>query len=218
MQSNDLPMISGPSDSTQVELAQVGPPPAPAKPLSEIRKPPVLVPRAAAPEDEDPERLLREYSDRQKTKVLRLEQKSAEYRNVAAERDGYRTKAETLSKALQEARQQLEGAEKADGIIKDLKGKIDATILSNSILVEEKDKLKRGLAQQTENLKRAEERAGQAERSLSESQKALDTQIEGRKDAESRVGAAIQALQGRPDPQIAKPAVAPARSPAVLAK
>ena len=165
-----------------------------------------VVERAPAADDEDPEKLLREYADRQKTKVLRLEQQLTEYRKVVAERDGLRAKVDALGRELQDAKRQLEAAGKSDEIIKDLQGKVDAAILSNSILADDKEKLKKALSTQTENLKKSEERAVQAEKSLAEQQKQLAEQKSGREAAESRVAAALEALQAdAPAPAKAAP-------------
>src|SRR6185295_16287284 len=89
------------------------------------------VPSASGGEDEDPEKLLREYAERQKTKLVRLEQQVVEYKKVVAERDSLRAKVEALSKELQDAKRQVEVAAKSDEVIKDLQGKVDAAILSN---------------------------------------------------------------------------------------
>lgn len=246
----DLPMISLPSDSTQVDLnpkkeVQVNAPeprrnpttqvpkpaapaPAPADPrkASEVRSAsPAVAPKPAAPpaprpvsdpsasrpggpvvkaappsavpsEEEDPEKLLREYADRQKVKLQRLEQQLVEYKKVVAERDSLRAKVDALGKELQDAKRQIEVAAKSDEVIKDLQGKVDAAILSNSILTDDKEKLKKGLSQQTEHLKKAEDRASQAERSLAETEQKLAQEREAREQAEFRVSAALQALQG----------------------
>jgi hypothetical protein len=165
------------------ELAKPAPPPAPPAPAE-----------AAEPE-EDPEKLLREYADRQKVKVQRLEQQLLEFKRVLAERDALRGKSESLARELAEARRQLEAAAKLDAVIKDLQGKIDAAILSNGILTEDKEKLKKGLAEQTSNFRKSEDRAVLAEKSLAEAQKSLAAQAEGRKEAEARISSALQVLQ-----------------------
>jgi hypothetical protein len=276
MSSDDLPMISQPTDSAEIELSpqkevQVNAPEprrtpttqvpkpasaesAPAKPLarveaptvpmqpgpdprksSEARRPGSVAPvrpsndpsasRPAAPavraplppagsEDEDPEKLLREYAERQKTKVVRLEQQVVEYKKVVAERDSLRAKVEALGRELQDAKRQLEVAEKSDEVIKDLQGKVDAAILSNSILSEDKEKLKKGLSQQTEHLKKAEDHAAQLEKHLAEVQGKLSEQTAGREEAEARVAAALDALQGEAGAASAEtPASRPAAAP-----
>jgi len=249
--SEDLPMISHPSDSTQVELTPqkevpVTAPEPKRNPTTEVRKlnaaandprlasdarkpatvaparpasaeapagrpaaPPSAsasrpaapavkapIPQAGGGDDEDPEKLLREYAERQKTKVVRLEQQVTEYKKVVAERDSLRAKVDALSKELQDAKRQVEVAAKSDEVIKDLQGKVDAAILSNSILTEDKNKLKTGLSQQTEHLKKSEERAEKAEKSLAELQKKLAEETAGRQEAEDRVAAALDVLQG----------------------
>lgn len=179
------------------------PPPAansatrPAAPV--VRAP---IPAAAAPagEDEDPEKLLREYADRQKTKVVRLEQQLVEYKKVLGERDGLRGKVEALSKELQDAKRQLEASAKSEDMIKDLQGKVDAAVLSNSILAEDKEKLKKGLAQQTEHFAKAQERAELAEKALAEAQEELVRQTQGREEAEAKVSTALKALQSDASP------------------
>lgn len=155
-------------------------------------------------EDEDPEKLLREYADRQKTKMVRLEQQLAEYKKVVAERDSLRAKVEALGKELQDAKRQVEASTKSEEVIKDLQGKVDAAILSNSILSEDKEKLKKALAQQTEHLKKAEERGAQADKRLAEVEKQLAEEADVRQAAEARIAGALEALQSEaPAPKAA---------------
>ncbi len=209
---------------------------------SEARKAGTVTPKAPAPaaqestEDEDAEKLLREYTERQKTKVLRLEQQVVEQKKVAAERDAFRAKAESLAKELQDSRRQLEGSAKSEEVIKDLQGKLDAALLSHTMATDEVGKLKAKVHEYADVLRKSEARASQFEKSLHEAQAALKAQSDGRKEAESRVAAALQALQGaspvdsavtRPVPSASRPpeaapkaaAPAPARpAPAVIRK
>lgn len=177
------------------------------RPVAPVVKAPIP---AAAPagEDEDPEKLLREYAERQKTKVVRLEQQLVEYRKVVAERDGLRAKVDALTKELQDAKRQVEASAKTEDMVKDLQGKVDAAVLSNSILAEDKEKLKKGLAQQTEHFEKSQQRAEAAEKALAEAQDELVKQTQGREEAESKVAAALKALQGEGAPA-ARPAPAP---------
>lgn len=250
MSSDDLPIISLSSDSTQVELtpqkeAKVGapepirppakpatalgvptvqpdarkasearkpvsvaPPPAPARPVSDpsASRPaapsvrPAPAPAPAPADDEDPEKLLREYADRQKTKLVRLEQQLVEYKKIIAERDALKAKVDALGKDLQEARRQVEASAKSEEMIKDLQGKVDAAILSNSILSEDKEKLKKALSQQTEYLKKAEDRGTQAEKALADLETQLAEESDAREAAESKVEAALAALQAEAAP------------------
>lgn len=173
---------------------------------SEVRKPgsvaPAAAPRPAAPaaaaesSEEDPERFLREYADRQKTKVHRLEQQLVELKKVTAERDALRSKSEALAKELGEARKQLEAAAKADDVIKDLQGKVDAALLSGAMATDEIGKLRAKSESLEASIKGAEERAKTAERTLTETIRSLSSQTEGRKDAEARISNALHALQG----------------------
>jgi hypothetical protein len=174
-----------------------------------VRPPTASVPTVSAGiEDEDPEKLLREYADRQKTKMVRLEQQVVEYKKIVAERDSLRAKVDSLGKELQEARRQLEASAKSEDMIKDLQGKVDAAILSNSILSEDKDKLKKALSQQTEFLKKSEDKNAQTEKSLAELEKQLAEEAGARETAEAKVDAALEALQGG-----APAAKAPAEKP-----
>jgi hypothetical protein len=204
----------------------VAPAAAPARPATDASasrpaapsvRPPAATPSPAAStgDDEDPEKLLREYADRQKTKVVRLEQQLAEYKKIIAERDALKAKVEALGKELQEARRQVEASVKSEEVIKDLQGKVDAAILSNSILSEDKEKLKKALAQQTENLKKAEDRGTQAEKSLAEAEKKLAEESGARDAAEGKVAAALQALQagGAPAPRPAAAEKATSEAP-----
>ncbi|HLY11986.1 MAG TPA: hypothetical protein VKW04_21980 [Planctomycetota bacterium] len=261
MNSDDLPMISLSSDSTQVELtpqkeAKVGaseptrppvrpagapapsaapsdprkasearkpgsiaPAPAPARSANDpsasrpaapsVRPAPAPVPSSSSSEDEDSEKLLREYADRQKTKLVRLEQQLVEYKKIVGERDALKAKVDALGKELQDARRQLDASAKSEEVIKDLQGKVDAAILSNSILSEDKEKLKKALSQQTEHLKKAEERCAQTEKSLAEVEKKLIEETDSREAAESKVSAALAALQSEEAPA---PKAAPERA------
>ena len=242
--NEDLPMISLPSDSTEVEStpqkeAIVNVPDARRNPTTSVPKPaaPAASPRPATPpaakpandaasasrpaapavkapipaaggDDEDPEKLLREYTERQKTKVVRLEQQLVDSRKIAAERDALRVKVETLTKEYDAAKKMIEAASKQDDVIKDLQGKVDAAILSNSILTEDKKKLKEALSQQTEHLKKAEERGAQAEKTLAEAQEKLVSETQAREEAQAKVAAALQALQSESAP-VARPAASP---------
>jgi len=171
--------------------------PSASRPSAPSVKPPTAsVPTVSAGgEDEDPEKLLREYADRQKTKMVRLEQQVVEYKKIVAERDSLRAKVDALGKELQESRRQLEASAKSEDVIKDLQGKVDAAILSNSILSEDKEKLKKALSQQTEFLKKSEDKNALNEKSVAELEKQLAEEADAREAAESKVAAALQALQ-----------------------
>jgi hypothetical protein len=165
-------------------------------------KPPAAAPRPAAPppppaarEDEDPEKLLREYADRQKTKVNRLEVELVELRKAAAEREQFRQKSEGQAREISDLRAKLDAAGKLDGIIKDLQGKLDAAILSNGMVSDENGKLKAKVQELAAAKAKLEERAGHAEKSLADASKALASEKEARRDAEGRVAAALQALR-----------------------
>ena len=178
-------------------------PAAPANPSASRPAAPAVkapIPQAAGGEDEDPEKLLREYAERQKTKLVRLEQQLVETKKVAAERDGLRAKVEALTKELENAKRQIEASAKSEDMIKDLQGKVDAAVLSNSILAEDKEKLKKGLAQQTEHFTKAQERAEQAEKSLADAQDQLVKETQAREEAQAKVAAAIKALQSDASP------------------
>lgn len=169
------------------------------------------VPTVSAGDDEDPEQLLREYADRQKTKMVRLEQQVVEYKRIVAERDSLRAKVDALGKELQEARRQVEASTKSEEVIKDLQGKVDAAILSNSILSEDKEKLKKALSQQTEHLKNAEQRGDETEKNLAELEKQLAEEADARESAEAKVAAALKALQSHaPAPKAAEKPVSEA--------
>jgi len=212
------------------EIRKPGLAPAPARPApapqaadprkaSEIRKPvapPPLRPAPAAePAEEDPEKLLRQYAEQQKTKVQRLEQQVVEHRKLQAERDALRAKSEALARELGDARKQLEAAAKSDEVIRDLQSKVDAAILSSSMEKDELTKVKARAEALEAGQKKAEERAGQAEKALAEAHRSLASQTEGRKDAESRIAGALQALQGEHVSRTATVRVPSAEAPAV---
>lgn len=223
MAPDDLPMISESTDSTRIDLpakpapkpaappppaakpavgtAKVAAVPAPARPAAAPAPKPPAAPApapSAARDDEDPEKLLREYADRQKTKVTRLEGELAELRKTAAEREQYRVKWEMATRDLHDARAKLEAASKLDAVIKDLQGKLDAAILSNSMLTDESGKLKARVQELAAAAKKHEEKAAQAEKGLADASRALAAEKEARRDAEARIAAAAQALQPRP--------------------
>ena len=175
--------------------------PAVAKPVAAAPKPAAPPPAsnpAAAREDEDPEKLLREYADRQKTKVNRLEVELVELRKAAAEREQFRQKSEAQARDLSELRAKLDAASRMDAVIKDLQGKVDAAILANGMLTDENGKLKAKVQELGAAGRKSEERAVFAEKSLAECSKALATEKDARKDAEARIAAAAHALQPRP--------------------
>src|ERR1041384_6850790 len=184
-------------------------PQAPAEPRkgTEIRKPVSATPPparpapAAEPVEEDPEKLLREYAERQKTKVLRLEQQLVELKKVQTEREAYRIKGEALARELTEAKKQLEASAKSDAVIKDLQGKVDAALLSSSMDKDEIGKLRAKNEAFEAAVKKSEEKAAHFERMFSEAQKQLVAQTEGRREAETRVAGALRPLQG----EISKP-------------
>lgn len=226
MASGDFPAISQPTDSTRIDIkpsppkaaAVKTPPPSPAPAVrpaaapdprkgSEIRRPapaappaavkPAPPPPPAARDDEDPEKLLREYADRQKSKVSRLEVEITELRKAAAEREQFRLKSEAQARDIAELRAKLDAASKMDSVIKDLQGKVDAAILANGMLTDENGKLKAKVQELTASGRKSEERAVHAEKGLADASRALTTEKEARKDAEARIAAAAQALQPR---------------------
>ncbi|HEX7900278.1 MAG TPA: hypothetical protein VF950_21095 [Planctomycetota bacterium] len=227
MASGDFPVISQPTDSTRIDIkpsppkafAVKPPPPAAPKPAAApadarkatqsvpaVAKPPAAAaPKPAAPppppaarEEEDPEKLLREYADRQKTKVNRLEVELVELRKAAAEREQFRLKSEAQAREIAELRAKLEAASRMDAVIKDLQGKVDAAILANGMLTDENGKLKAKAQELGAAGRKAEERATFAEKGLAESSKALAAEKDARKDADARIAAAAHALQPRP--------------------
>jgi hypothetical protein len=162
---------------------------------SEFRRPaPTPAPAPAAPVDEDPENLLREYAERQKTKMARLESQLGDLRKATSERDAYKARAEQLGRELQEAKAKLEAAGKVDAVVKDLQAKVDAAILSNSMMTEENGKLKARVGELSAAAKKAEERAVLAEKSLVETSKHATSHQEARREAEARIAAALEAL------------------------
>src|SRR4029453_19033460 len=102
------------------------PPPPPHAPGGKAPDPAPAAPGGG--EDEDPEKLLREYADRQKTKVVRLEQQLVEDKKVVGERDALPAKVESMTKELQDAKRQVEASGKSEEMIRDLQGKVDAAV------------------------------------------------------------------------------------------
>jgi hypothetical protein len=222
MDREDLPVISPSSDSTKIEglHAEARPPapkpasaPSPLKSPTETRRAVTAPPRPAAPpppapvgrDEEDPEKLLREYADRQKNKIGRIEQ---DLQRTVGERDSFKSKGETLAKELHDARTQLQMIPKLEETIKDLQQKVDAALLSNGMAQAENSKLKLKASDLEGNLRKAEERAAHAEKSLADTQGWLKQQTQGRLEAEQRIAIALQTLQGKVG---AAPAPAPAK-------
>jgi len=193
-----VPKPAAPAAPARPAAPQAAKPAGDAASASRPAAPAVKAPiPAPVGDDEDGEKLLREYAERQKTKVVRIEQ---EFKKVAVERDALRVKVDAIAKELETAKKQIEAASRQDDVIKDLQGKVDAAILSNSILTEDKKKLKEALSQQTEHLNKAQERAAAAEKSLAESQEKLVTETQAREEAQSKVAAALEALQSESAP------------------
>jgi len=194
-------------------LAAPAPAPAAApqdpRKASEIRKPAtasVPIAQPAGDEDPDPEKLLREYADRQKTKMARLESQLGDLKKTTVERDAWRAKVDQLSKELAETKAKLEAAGRMDAVIKDLQGKLDAAILSNSMQAEEHAKIKAKASEYAAAAHKFEERAVNAEKTLAETIKTASAQQEARKHAEARIAAALQALgSAAPAPAAARP-------------
>ena len=202
-----------PTDSTKIDSVPVAT--APRKPGSEVKRPGSEIrkalPAAAAPpkpaapaprpapaeavSDDDSEKLLREYAERQKTQL----------KKVAGERDGFRARAEQQAREIADLRKQLDAASKADDVIKDLQGKLDAALLSNTMLSDENAKLKARLPALEATQKKFEEKTALLERNLAEAQKSLAAQADARKEADARIASALQALQ----PRAAAPPPAP---------
>jgi hypothetical protein len=199
--ASEIRKPAAPADPRKASEARKPGSVAPAAPRPAMIAPAAVPPRpAAAPaagaEDEDPEKLLREYAERQKTKVLRLEQQLGEQKRVLAERDALKSRIDVLTRELQEARRQIEASARQEEMIKDLQAKVDASLLASTMATDENGKLKTKIQETVEALRKAEARGAQAEKSLAEAQKALAAQSEGRKDAEARIAAALQVLQG----------------------
>lgn len=195
----DLPVIDF-SDSTKVEglhAEEKKPPPRPAPPRTppETRRAAVPTPRPAASApvagEEDPEKLLQQYAERQKNRIARLEQ---DLQKTAGERDALQARADTLSRELTDSRQRIVKLEES---VRDLQQKLDAAVLSNGMLQTELSKVKARVHDLEGNLRQTEERAAQAEKSLAEAQLAVRQQTQARQEAEAKIAAALQALQGK---------------------
>ncbi len=170
-------------------------PPARVSPITVAAPGPLVAPPAPAVDD-DPERLLREYAERQKTRVARLEQQIADLRRATAERDALRVRCEGLDRELGETRRQADAAAKAaEDLNRELQRRLDDALLSHSMISSENAKLKMRLQDAEAAAKKQEERAAAAERSFAESQGSLRQQLEARQELEGRVSAALQALQ-----------------------
>lgn len=193
--SRAVPAAAPPPQGTDPRKSSEARKPGSVTPAAPAARPPA---HAAEPPEEDPEKFIREYADRQKTKVLRLEQQVGELRKVQTERDAFRSKGETLAKELLDARRQLDAAAKADVVIKDLQAKVDAALLSSSMDKDELTKLRAKVEALEASLKRTEDRAVAAERNLAETTRSLSSQTEARREAEARISAALHTLQSEP--------------------
>ena len=221
MDREDFPLISPASDSIKIDglhaeepkpAPKPAPAPAPQRNPTETRRATTVPVRPAAPppppaaggrDEDDPEKLLREYADRQKNKIGRMEQ---DLQKMTGERDALKTKSETLAKELQDARSQLQMIPKLEETIKGLQEKVDAALLSNGMVQAENSKFKLKVGELEASLKKTEERATHAEKSLADTQTWLKQQTQGRLEAEQKIAIALQTLQGKPG---AAPAPAP---------
>lgn len=211
MDRNDLPAISPGSASPEVKpvtkLVLPAPTPvhapAPKPAPAVVSKPPLPVPTRV--DEDDGEKLIREFTERQKIKMARLEQQVTELGKVTAERDSAKGRIDAIGKELLGTRKELENALKNVELAKDLKHKLDAAMISNSMLSAENAKFQA----RTKDL---EARVRDLEASLKRHQ-------EKSAEAESRIQAALHALQPKPaTPAPAPVPVAAAPVAAALAK
>lgn len=209
---DEAPAIRLSSDGVKLKPASVraaAPRPVSARPMSEIRRPVAPAPRpapvpakAAAPpaapvgDDDDPEQLLKQYTERQKNKVARLERQVAELQKVVAERDAYKAKCHAFAQELTETKKRLEAAATQDEVVKDLQSQVDAAIHSNNMLTEEKAKHDSTMEDLESKIIMLEERGKQANQALMAAHKFLVAQRDIVKDADTRVVSAIQMIQG----------------------
>lgn len=174
MESEDLPFISQPADFELIEEPKAAP--RAAKPE------PARAPR----DDDDPETLLRQYAERQKTKTARFEQ---DLQKMGAERS-------KLVNELALVKTQLQTAQKLDLVVQDLQAQLDAALKSHSMLSSENAKLKMRLGENEGNGKKFEEKARQAEQNLAEAKAALERETVARQEVDIRVASAVRTLQG----------------------
>ena len=91
--------------------------------------------------------------------------------------------------------------ERAEAVVKDLQSQVDAAILSNTMLTEEKEKHDSMLDELESKVIMLEERGKQANQALMTAHKALSAHREVVKDADTRIVSAIQSIQGGSKPK-----------------
>jgi chromosome segregation ATPase len=214
MEREDLPIFSMDSEGEPAAAAPPAPAPAAKKPApapaprpAPVPMKPAAVAKPAAPAPapapaDDPEALLREYAERQKTKLARLEQKVAEFDALAAERDALQGKADVLAAELAVVKKKLAAAEGLEAVNHDLQQKMDAALLAHSMLSTENAKLKMRVQEIEQKAQKGDERLSQVEKALADTKAALLAESEARKEAEARISAAWDALQPRSESKI----------------
>ena len=180
----DMPVISAPED-THV-----------ATPL-----PPTRTPLGVADEAAE---LLTDLKTRQNTTLRKLETVLSEHKRLVSERDTLKMKATELDRHLSMAKERLEEAEHADAKIRDLQNKLDAAMLSYSMLATEHTKSKTRLAEVEMRLSQTEARAISVRQEADNALTTLSVCMQAREEAEYRLNASMAILQGKPLPERAK--------------
>ncbi|MBI2931826.1 MAG: hypothetical protein HYY16_09255 [Planctomycetes bacterium] len=159
-------------------------------PLAPISK----KPEAAAPSaiDKESDLLLQQHRA--------IEEALRNYGPIKREREDLRVRVAMLEHELAQTRQQVAELRVQADKVKELQEKLDASLLSHSMLSTENAKLKMRLSEVEDKLKQSEQRAQTTEGVLKKMETALQNAKEARDDAERRIAGALAALQARPRP------------------
>ncbi len=212
MNRKDLPIISLSTESSRMRSVRDPADPPPAGPAPEKKQavepsppPPPPQPAPLAVDEDDSEKLLHAYADRQKLKIARLEEKLTQQPRLVAERDALRARVDGIERELRAAKQQLLAAAKAQEIFNELQQKLNAATAAEKASSEENARIKIRLAEADEESGKLKERTGKAEKGLAEAEKALAAQTRAREAAEARITGALMALQSK---AVSKPSAA----------
>lgn len=130
--------------------------------------------------------------------LRKVESVIAEHKKAVAERETLRQRVAELEHQLAQARTRLVEAEKSDAQVRDLQQKLDAALLSHSMIATDSNKTKIRLAEVETKLTQADSTASASKKELDGALASLNTHARAREEAERRVAAALAALQGQP--------------------
>lgn len=161
---------------------------APAR-MSPKKADPIPPPSAVKPPMDDAESLLRQHKA--------VEEGLRNYARVTKERDEVRAKVASLEHELAQARRQIAELKEIADKVKELREKLDQSLLSHSMLSTENAKFKMRANELEEKLRQAEQRAQAAEAAQKKAESAVQAARDARDESEKRIAAALAALQAK---------------------